>query len=335
MNHHGIILKLNKIERNTNNIFNEFFPSNIEARVVYELKPIQYKNLMIISSLIDMVKNDFTSSVFSVIGKNIAEQLFIGKDLEIFFMKVAENVKNATDIIINAREKWNKICEATYEINDDIGNMNGEEIYRYSCIIRSIKDDFLKSIIHIKMLFNEIENLIEQLTEFKELNTTKYLICPITQTNCNKNITKDISKVFVGYQFKSTHYISASLKEIIKESLVDFELFPIFGDDYYEPIHVSCKICMNLQQVDICIFEISDSNPNVMFELGIAYMLGKKSILLAKENSKGTSLSDIAGINLITYNDLVECRKGIKKALQTSQKLQSVIRGREVVEING
>jgi predicted nucleotide-binding protein len=80
-----------------------------------------------------------------------------------------------------------------------------------------------------------------------------------------------------------------------------------------------------LQEASLCIFEISDSNPNVLFELGLAYMLGKTAILLAHKDSPGTQISDISGIHRIEYGDLVECRALIARAIDKSKSIAKLL----------
>ena len=59
-----------------------------------------------------------------------------------------------------------------------------------------------------------------------------------------------------------------------------------------------------IASAQICAFELSDKNPNVMFELGVAYAKGKKIILLVHERVDRAKLpSDLAGAFFRTYND--------------------------------
>jgi hypothetical protein len=62
-----------------------------------------------------------------------------------------------------------------------------------------------------------------------------------------------------------------------------------------------------------------------MFELGLAYMLGKVAILLAKKGSPGTHIADIAGMHRIEYEDMVECRDSVSACLSDSTRVQEVL----------
>lgn len=117
--------------------------------------------------------------------------------------------------------------------------------------------------------------------------------CPITNDDCTKKLDEVSSSIFIGYQFKSDYYKTTSLKEILINALKNFNLHPFFLEEHFEPHHISCEICFKIRESPFCIFEISDSNPNVMFELGLSYMAGKVSIIISRHGSNGTTISDI------------------------------------------
>lgn len=62
---------------------------------------------------------------------------------------------------------------------------------------------------------------------------------------------------------------------------------------------IMCKICCELQSCGKVIANISGLNPNVMLELGLAYGLGKKVIIL--KDKKTSSISDLGSIEYIEY----------------------------------
>lgn len=187
------------------------------------------------------------------------------------------------------------------------------------------KEALFREIGIARICLQEINDLVEKETEFEQTSRLSTIRCPITGQRCDKEIIPIPNIVFCAYQFESSFYKTNSLKTIITESLKKFYLEPFFPDEHYEPIHISCEICHTIQRVAICIFEISDSNPNVMFELGLAYMLGKITILLARRGSPGLKISDIAGIHRVHYDDLIECRGFIVNCLEDSSLIGKVL----------
>ena len=119
-------------------------------------------------------------------------------------------------------------------------------------------------------------------------------------------------KVFVGYQFTSTYYARAELDGAIAKACETVE-----GDLAsrasvtidYEPTDISPgKILLEelsalVSRADICLFEVSHANTNVFFELGMAYALGKPTILLLANQAKQdqTIPSDLRGVVYLMY----------------------------------
>jgi len=113
-------------------------------------------------------------------------------------------------------------------------------------------------------------------------------------------------KIFVGYEFssRSKSYERTELESMI-ENAVDSVKTDIHNVDlvldcndskYGEPLLK--EIIEKIKNCDIAIFEISDNNPNVMFELGIAYGIGKYIIILKNRKTirKNPIPSDLRGI---------------------------------------
>ena len=113
-------------------------------------------------------------------------------------------------------------------------------------------------------------------------------------------------KIFVGYEFssRSKSYERTELESMIENS-VDSVKTDIRNVDLvldYNPSKYGesllKEIVGKIKNCDIAIFEISDNNPNVMFELGVAYGIGKYAIILKSRKTKKKSPipSDLGGI---------------------------------------
>lgn len=127
-------------------------------------------------------------------------------------------------------------------------------------------------------------------------------------------------KVFYGYQFDTKTFDKERLRQTIKESceeaekklkdtVTNIKLDPnqfnvILGD----LLHIDIKL-----QIDnswVCIFEISDRNPNVFYEIGYAIAREKIVILLVRADKINEVPSDLQGVIYLTYiNDQLELIK--------------------------
>jgi len=105
-------------------------------------------------------------------------------------------------------------------------------------------------------------------------------------------------KVFVAMPF-SDEYID-SYKYGIKLILDRLGIDHYKADEEINNKDMMCKICKEIQTCGVFIANISGLNPNVMLELGLAYGLGKKVIIV--KDKKTTAISDIGGIEYIEYS---------------------------------
>ena len=125
---------------------------------------------------------------------------------------------------------------------------------------------------------------------------------------------KLIEKIFLGFQFKSQFYSKSTLENLLVDSVTEASNeIKESGLDYVtlEPQLIDLKPAEGVTEGIIglidnslfCLFEISDNNPNVMFELGNAYAMNKGLIFL--KNSESTPInkvpSDIIGKFIAYY----------------------------------
>lgn len=231
--------------------------------------------------------------------------------------------------ISDIEKVWEEINDIRDELMTTSGGISKQDKKVLIGLMLKKREVFLRFIYE---LLSEVEVIDKEVSKIGLLlPVTKLkaqLRCPITGESCNKPISMENRDVFVGLQFSSEHYNTLSLKEILAEALNPLNLNLFFADEHYEPTHISCEICHKIQKVSLCIFEISDGNPNVMFELGLACNQGKIAILLAKQGSRGTKISDLAGFHRIQYEDLIECRRLLSNFIKDS----NIIRERLLVE---
>jgi len=128
-----------------------------------------------------------------------------------------------------------------------------------------------------------------------------------------KSLGNTLSVVF-GYQFKSTIYDVARLRENVEKSFrlavdeynslknaipVDLD-FRFLAAGYGE--HLFNEICRDIISADIAVFDTSELNPNVMLEMGVALTWGIR-ILPIKMKDCPKPPSDISGQTWADYED--------------------------------
>ncbi len=86
------------------------------------------------------------------------------------------------------------------------------------------------------------------------------------------------------------------------------------ADDEISNKDIMCKICCEIQSCGKIIANISELNPNVMLELGLAYGLGKEVIVI--KDKKTASISDLGSIEYIEYSHASELQQKLLRLLQ-------------------
>ena len=110
--------------------------------------------------------------------------------------------------------------------------------------------------------------------------------CPVTGVGCNQNLIKyslsEIkAKAFLAIPFDPKSWVKDP-RRWIKESMHDnFKIRCVDVDDVeVKGGLILCKICSCVRQMPIGLFEITEVNPNVIFELGMATGLNKLNFML-------------------------------------------------------
>lgn len=134
------------------------------------------------------------------------------------------------------------------------------------------------------------------------------------ETVAEKKSRGNTLSVVFGYQFKSTLYDAAILRENIEKSFklavdeynslknaipVDLD-FRSLAAGYGE--HLFNEICRDIISADIAVFDTSELNPNVMLEMGVALTWGIR-VLPIKMKDRPEPPSDISGQTWADYED--------------------------------
>ncbi len=119
--------------------------------------------------------------------------------------------------------------------------------------------------------------------------------------------------VFIGFQFDSPHFRRTELEHIFIDAVqraeadlnreqLGVKIRPVLFN-LESGKAVNTQILDRIGKADICVFELSDLNPNVYFELGFATGRAKPCIYLFNEGRPVADLpSDLSGIYVLRYD---------------------------------
>src|SRR5258708_735840 len=142
-------------------------------------------------------------------------------------------------------------------------------------------------------------------------------------------MTKRILKVFVGYQIKSKFHSSSGLKEVMSKKLcavvkkrLGITLAFQFGDKFNAGDFLFSQVQGAINNCEVAIFDISENNPNVMIEVGMALGAKKFTIILKNESSiKDFPVpSDIKAFIYVPYKKIEEIVHRTKTAISNYSK---------------
>lgn len=146
----------------------------------------------------------------------------------------------------------------------------------------------------------------------EKIKSAEQIYCPLIGSECTKYIEPQENMYFVAHAFSKEKI--DDLRSAIEASLEEFHLKPYYADQEIRSQHVLCKICEKIRSSRFGIFEISDQNPNVTLELGMAYGSGKNALLIAKKGSEIPA--DLDGMDRLEY----ESFKDLTEKLRTKTK---------------
>jgi hypothetical protein len=135
--------------------------------------------------------------------------------------------------------------------------------------------------------------------------------CPVTGKGCNRNlIDYEITEGSVIHSFLAIPFNEGWVSDPrtwIKNAMMDCcNVVCKDTDDFPNLGYLLCKICSCVRQYPFGLFEITEMNPNVLFELGMATSLNKRTFLVAYKEKIPASKSDfppepLNGIEYIPY----------------------------------
>lgn len=151
----------------------------------------------------------------------------------------------------------------------------------------------------IDRLKHHIEELLKMLVDAAKQEDEKRLQCFLVNEKCPHKIQNGRHAFFIGMPFADKN--DDAYRYGIALTLDSYGLTHYRADKNFERRQLMCKICQAIQEANYVLIDISDNNPNVMFEFGIACGLGKPVILVKDVQTK--LATDLNGIEYIEYNN--------------------------------
>lgn len=152
--------------------------------------------------------------------------------------------------------------------------------------------------------------------------STEAIICPLNGAGCTQSVVAKDDEVFVAHAF--TAEMIDDFRSAIAMAIEGLNLKPYYANNVTTQKSLLCKICQEIQSERFGIYDISDEasgkpNPNVTFELGIAYGIGKPALVISKKGSGVTTdLQVFDRLEYASYKDLSRKLRTAIRQLLTS-----------------
>lgn len=224
-----------------------------------------------------------------------------------------------TDVVVTKKNgwvRWESFTSWVDKYNRFVWNFNSDFLRQITCF--GIEDKHRsksgKTATNIAIeAFEKTVVILERAIEekIKEEVESRRFHCFKVGGQCPHEINSRRYKFFVGMPF-SDEYLDSyeyGVKIALGTLGVDCDKQLFRADERFNNVDIMCKICKALRESEYVIINVSGMNPNVMFELGLAYGLNKKVLLL---KDKLTSvISDLKGLEYIEYSHAGDLNKNL------------------------
>lgn len=210
--------------------------------------------------------------------------------------------------------EYNRIVKRYNDLSGAALSMRSVQEYELSSTRKTVRPDaaseFAKS----------VKNLADRIDSEIQAEQNKSVPIPMHQMRvCFKTGAKGCplhppekkNRVFVAMSFNDSYRDSYEYGIKIVLDQLGIEYYRADGEISNKDI--MCKICYELQSCDTVIANISGLNPNAMLELGLAYGLGKKVIII--KDKQTSTISDLGSIEYIEYAHAGELQQKLPDVL--------------------
>lgn len=124
---------------------------------------------------------------------------------------------------------------------------------------------------------------------------------------CPKEVKLSPKAVFVAMPFRPN--FQDFYKYAIRPALEDMGFKIWKADEKIDNIDIMCKMCQGIQECSYVVANISDWNPNVLFEIGLAYGIGK-NVVMIKDRKESVPV-DLKGLEYIDYETIDDLKRNL------------------------
>lgn len=242
---------------------------------------------------------------YPVIATHLSAMLITRTALFIGYSLSDPDFNNIREII---RSRLGKFERMAYIIQFDVSPDDVEKMLAENLHVISISNESDKSKdSELKDLFINIQQSldIKEGTKFRaarpeifeEVTADTFEIAS-RSVDASSLLTSSSNLCFVIMPFNPN--FNSIYGTLIKPVAEKFGLTVLRADDIYSPGSITEQIRAAIQQARLCIADVSDRNPNVLYEVGIAHSLGKPTVLLTKQMNDVPF--DLKSIRVIGYD---------------------------------
>jgi hypothetical protein len=147
-------------------------------------------------------------------------------------------------------------------------------------------------------LEGQAKNIVEKIKEQLIHQQHKVTFKPIFRTSLDE-LETDPKLCFVLMPFKPE--FDRIYKDVLQPAIKDTGLKPLRADDIFSPTPIVEEVWSHIAKSKLIIADVTDKNPNVFYELGLAHTIGIPVIIITQ--NKEDVPFDIAYIRYLTYKD--------------------------------
>ncbi len=210
--------------------------------------------------------------------------------------------------------EYNKIVAKYNNLTGGCLSVRTVQEYELSSTHKTVRTDVARAFAQsIKELANKVDSQV-QTEQNKETPIPAHQMRVCFKTGARGCILKppeQKNRVFVAMSFDDDYRDSYEYGIKIVLDQLGIECYR--ADKEITTKDIMCKICYELQRCSRVIANVSGLNPNVMLELGLAYGLGKKVIIIKDKKTK--SISDLGSVEYIEYSHAGELQQKLPLAL--------------------
>jgi Flp pilus assembly protein TadD len=140
--------------------------------------------------------------------------------------------------------------------------------------------------------------------------------CPLTGLPCGKPIVIQEESFFLAEAEKPEEDKKRRIKAVSEAIQGSYEIRSALDEKGINAF--TCKICEMIQTCAYGMADITQSNPNVLLELGMMIALGKPTIILSRRGQKEELKlpSDLSAIEIIPFTEYIDIIDQLRKVVQ-------------------